>query len=191
MEELYCCPVCGKMTIDGPGSYEICPYCGYEDDGLTDKWSMNGSVELSKWIYLTIKEKIPDYSYEKYIGRRDEIRLTRNEHLEIYAHFAENNMINVKNSENCGCFRCKSIYSADLVKEWIGSEKERTAICPICGSNTVIPDCVTDIDAVMLSDMKNYYFGDEEISVIDTALRLSDYKECEKEIRNEKTYNDE
>lgn len=30
----YQCPCCGNMTLDEepPGTYEICPICGWEDD---------------------------------------------------------------------------------------------------------------------------------------------------------------
>lgn len=33
-EEKYPCPCCGELTLEEtpPGSYEICPVCGWEDD---------------------------------------------------------------------------------------------------------------------------------------------------------------
>lgn len=42
VERLYSCPCCGYKTLtekynsmEGTG-YDICPYCGWEDDGTTD-----------------------------------------------------------------------------------------------------------------------------------------------------------
>ena len=29
----YCCPCCGFKTLRGRGHFEICPVCGWEDDG--------------------------------------------------------------------------------------------------------------------------------------------------------------
>ncbi len=28
------CPCCDHFSIDGRGNYDICPVCGWEDDGL-------------------------------------------------------------------------------------------------------------------------------------------------------------
>ena len=42
VEELYKCPCCGyntlteKFNIDEGTGYDICPFCGWEDDGTTD-----------------------------------------------------------------------------------------------------------------------------------------------------------
>lgn len=32
----YTCPCCGHRTLDERGAYEICPECGWEDDGQDD-----------------------------------------------------------------------------------------------------------------------------------------------------------
>ena len=33
----YRCPVCGRYYFDEIGGYEICPFCGWEDDPLQRK----------------------------------------------------------------------------------------------------------------------------------------------------------
>ncbi|HKA48724.1 MAG TPA: CPCC family cysteine-rich protein [Candidatus Dormibacteraeota bacterium] len=35
-EVKYTCPCCGHRTLDERGAYEICPECGWEDDGQDD-----------------------------------------------------------------------------------------------------------------------------------------------------------
>jgi len=45
MAPLYTCPCCGHRTLtEGPGDYDLCPVCSWEDDGMhaDDAASMNG-----------------------------------------------------------------------------------------------------------------------------------------------------
>ena len=43
-DEPYTCPCCGYPTLRERGSYEICPYCDWEDDGQDDhdSWIVRG-----------------------------------------------------------------------------------------------------------------------------------------------------
>ena len=47
----YACPCCGNMTLSEqpPGTYEICPICGWEDDEVqfNDPDYKGGSNQLS------------------------------------------------------------------------------------------------------------------------------------------------
>ncbi|MCF2538686.1 hypothetical protein K6168_23930 [Streptomyces sp. FB2] len=39
MSDSYPCPCCGHRVLDAmPGSYEICPVCFWEDDGVQSRW---------------------------------------------------------------------------------------------------------------------------------------------------------
>ena len=54
------CPVCGKYTFkNGPGSYEICPICGWEDDKSQyhDPTLSGGANKLSLKEYKEQYEK--------------------------------------------------------------------------------------------------------------------------------------
>lgn len=53
MAELYPCPICGTRCLSEEyGSFDICPVCGWEEDGITKKypdkdygtrWSLNSA----------------------------------------------------------------------------------------------------------------------------------------------------
>ena len=50
----------------------------------------------------------------------------------------------IKNSKECGCFHCISIFPPSEIEEWIDEPEEcprrpgRTAICPWCGIDAVL-----------------------------------------------------
>ena len=43
----------------------------------------------------------------------------------------------LERTKRCGCYYCISIYFSTEIKEWVDSEK--TAICPKCGIDSVVP----------------------------------------------------
>jgi hypothetical protein len=52
----------------------------------------------------------------------------------------------ILNSKLCGCFYCEKIFSATEISEWIEESKDcprgagRTALCPHCDIDTVLPE---------------------------------------------------
>jgi Zn finger protein HypA/HybF involved in hydrogenase expression len=44
----------------------------------------------------------------------------------------------VKQAKRCGCYQCCKTFDSTEVKEW--TYEEDTAICPLCGSESVIPN---------------------------------------------------
>ena len=65
------CPVCGKHEFEDESSYDICPYCGWEDDGvqLNDPDFDGGANDLSlKQYRKEYQQKIklnPNYRWDK------------------------------------------------------------------------------------------------------------------------------
>jgi len=65
-------------------------------------------------------------------------------------------------SEDCSCFYCLEIYSAEKIEEWVDEENEigQTAICPFCGIDSVLGSAsnlpITDIN--FLKQMQTYFF---------------------------------
>ena len=55
---------------------------------------------------------------------------------EIHKH-SSNNKIEITDSDTCGCFYCKELLVQTEVKEWI-QDKEQTAICPYCKTDSVL-----------------------------------------------------
>ena len=67
----------------------------------------------------------------------------------------------INNSDFCGCFHCISIFPvADVKLSDLIIEKDgfRTAICPICGIDSVLGDASVEITAELLEALNEYYF---------------------------------
>ncbi len=52
----------------------------------------------------------------------------------------------IKKSKTCGCFYCLSIFPPSEIEEWIEESKDcprgsgRTAVCPKCNIDSVLPE---------------------------------------------------
>jgi hypothetical protein len=47
VEQLQACPVCRYQTIETRGVYDICPVCGWEDDGSNEPLRMSGPNHMT------------------------------------------------------------------------------------------------------------------------------------------------
>ena len=69
--EKHKCPICEKYVFEEENSFDICPYCGWEDDGVQydDKKYWGGANEFSqvdyKKTYEEIIKKNPDFYWER------------------------------------------------------------------------------------------------------------------------------
>jgi hypothetical protein len=78
----------------------------------------------------------------------------------IYSHSIRNEESILK-SNLCGCFHCISILAATEVKSSemvVEKDGFKTAICPICGIDSVLGDASVDITAEILEALNEHYF---------------------------------
>ena len=63
----------------------------------------------------------------------------------------------IKRSKMCGCFYCLSVFKSEEVVTFL--EKEKTALCPKCGVDSVIGDgCGCVISKSLLEQMNKEWF---------------------------------
>ena len=65
-------------------------------------------------------------------------------------------------SQECGCFRCLSVFAPADIEEWIDepTSDERTAICPFCDVDAVIGSAAGfPITVEFLEKMRKYWFA--------------------------------
>ena len=83
-----------------------------------------------------------------------------------YAKHAEDNEIELLNSNQCGCYFCRHIFSARSVNEWDNTEGHVSAICPECGMPTVIGDASgVPLSKQLLKDMNLYFFDSKDANL--------------------------
>ena len=63
------CPICGKYEFEDECCFDICPWCGWEDDGTEDAGTLKGANDLCfdeyKKRYLKMISENPRYKWSK------------------------------------------------------------------------------------------------------------------------------
>ena len=59
-------------------------------------------------------------------------------------------------SGECACFSCLARYQIDEIDLWIDEEPGKTAFCPHCGIDSIVPGDAVDDD--LLKAMQKHYF---------------------------------
>lgn len=151
------CPVCGKYEFQNECDFDICEYCGWENDDCIEEGGVNG-MSLSEYqkrykIYIHLN---PEYTWK----RNGYPELTSKEHCTYWHQHSVSNKQNVLSSSMCGCFFCKKIFDSKLISEhYINDKNGETVICPFCGVDSILPDSKVDLTAELLDDMYKVYFA--------------------------------
>jgi len=154
------CPVCGKTKFESEVDCDICKYCGWENDGTeepdNDGEYIAGANDLPLPQYIERYNKFlimkPDYIWKK----DHNFQPTRKDELKYIHHFCSNNKKYILNSKKCGCFYCEKIFEPKEIISWI--DEGKTAECPYCGIDSVLPDSKIDIEEVLLAEMYKDWF---------------------------------
>lgn len=73
----------------------------------------------------------------------------------------------VLQAKDCCCFDCANFFASNKVVDWIDDGEQKTAMCPNCGFDTVLPiDPSNPITEDLLKKMQTAYFGDGYESVV-------------------------
>lgn len=78
----------------------------------------------------------------------------------IKAHdFCRNHKVQLLNSKQCGCFYCCNLFPPERINFWL-DEWTGSAICPICGTDSVIGDSsVSPLTEEFLQKMNKHRFN--------------------------------
>ncbi|MCR5491783.1 MAG: sel1 repeat family protein [Bacilli bacterium] len=98
---------------------------------------------------------------------------TDNEPYESYRRHAVDNEIEIVQSDICGCFFCRSIFSARDVNDWYNDDRGMSALCPECGMDAVIGDASgIKIDKPLLKQMNVLFYGESYMAANPAAARV-------------------
>lgn len=80
---------------------------------------------------------------------------------EIYRYSYENKTI-LSKVKKCGCFYCKTIFRVNEISDWINDKNNKTAMCPYCMIDSVIPESLNneyELNDELLSELNDMYFN--------------------------------
>lgn len=96
-------------------------------------------------------------------------------HMDAIHAFCRENKELVTRSKMCGCFYCCKTFKAS-VKYVIKGKLDDTAICPLCGIDSVLPDSVSAINKPLLKAMSDRYFGTDNCISSEEVDRRSEVR---------------
>jgi len=82
----------------------------------------------------------------------------------IYNYCSRNDKL-LKQYQNCTCLYCGQNFNYNLINEWIDDKDIKTAICPYCHIDSVVPTEVNNgsfnyqMTEYIRNVIKNIYFG--------------------------------
>ena len=91
----------------------------------------------------------------------------QDERMMKYLHFTIENKQQVLASQTCRCANCLATFSGAEVTEF--TDKGKTAVCPKCGVEAVLPDCVEGLDDQLLQEIHDYWFEDDDDTTDDLS----------------------
>lgn len=82
--------------------------------------------------------------------------------LEAAHKYCTANEADIMESKQCGCFYCGKLFDPKetAVEYWINDRGGRTACCPFCGIDSVLPGNRVGLSNGFLVKMNEYWFGD-------------------------------
>lgn len=145
------CPVCEQYAFKGRCDHDVCPCCGWEN-GADET-----GLEDFKRRYDDYLALIPDYIY-KDDGFPE---ITEKDRLKIDHRFSSYNLDDIAASESCGCFYCCRIIMPEELNDddWTPEPDGKTALCPYCGIDSLLPGNKVKLSEEYLRKMYDYWFS--------------------------------
>ena len=69
--------------------------------------------------------------------------------------YAFHNAEEIKKSKRVGCWHCQKLYAATEIRQY--TDNGKTAICPFCGTDAVLPDSDLSVDMKLLENVNTFF----------------------------------
>lgn len=69
-----------------------------------------------------------------------------------------NNRKAIERDTRCGCYKCQSTFLPAEISRWLPDASDETALCPVCGSDAVLPKSAGfPLDTDFLTAMNDFW----------------------------------